>query len=199
MKILVLRMTLMAAAAVCCLGQAMVEHAAAAAVGTAGSVGGKAISNGLDKVFGRVAAATKEAEGQPEPDVKVKAKAQAGAKSVDGSAGTSGAAAHARRTRVTRRKTAAADTSEPAAAYASARSYAAAAARVVATPQEFAKLATGAPKSELAERLGTASYKISVPEEGHLTEIYRYANHGVAVGTVRVVDGVVSEVKPAKN
>ena len=56
MKNPVLRMTLLCAAASCCFGQAMVEHSAAAAVGTAGSVGGKAISNGLDKVFGRVAA-----------------------------------------------------------------------------------------------------------------------------------------------
>ncbi|QOY88097.1 hypothetical protein [Paludibaculum fermentans] len=196
MKIPALRMTLLCAAASCCFGQAMVEHAAAAAVGTAGSVGGKAISNGLDKVFGRVAAVTKEAEGNPEPEAKVKA--QAGTKSMGDSSSTSGAA-HSRRTRVTRRSTAAAEASEPAAAYGPARSYAATPPRIVATPQEFAKLTTGAPRSELAERLGTASYKISVPEEGHLTEIYRYANHGVAVGTVRVVDGVVSEVKPAKN
>ncbi len=197
MKIPVLRMTLLCAAASCCFGQALVEHAAAAAVGTAGGVGGKAISNGLDKVFGRVAAVTKEAEGTPEPEAKVKA--QAGAKSADGSSSPSGAAVHSRRTRVTRRSTAAAGASEPAAAYGPARSYAAPPPRIVATPQEFAKVTTGAPRSELAERLGTASYKISVPEEGHLTEIYRYANHGVAVGTVRVVDGVVSEVKPAKN
>lgn len=196
MKNPVLRMTLLCAAASCCFAQAMVEHSAAAAVGTAGSVGGKAISNGLDKVFGRVAAVTTAAEKtETGASVKPPDSSQPG----EAAPSASAPAANSRRTRGTRRKTAAGTASEPAARPVTARKYVAPPPRVLATPEEFAKLTTGAPKSEVVQRLGKASYKINVPEEGHLTEILSYSNHGVAVGTVRVVDGVVSELKPAKN
>ncbi|MGC4048836.1 MAG: hypothetical protein QM757_04855 [Paludibaculum sp.] len=195
MKIPVLRVTLLCAAAAGCFGQALVEHSAAAAVGTAGSIGGKAISDGLDKVFGRVALAAGSAE---KTETGASVKPPSTTKPADDSAASSGAASQGRRTRVTRRK-AAANPSELAARSVPARKYAAPPPRVVATPQEFAKLTTGVTKSELTQRLGRASYKISVPEEGHLTEIYRYSNQGETVGTVRVVDGVVSEVHPAKN
>jgi hypothetical protein len=188
-------MTLLCAAASCCFAQAMVEHSAAAAVGTAGSVGGKAISNGLDKVFGRVAAVTSAAE---KTETGASVKPPDSAQPAEAAPSASAPAANSRRTRGTRRKTAAGTASEPAARSVAARKYVAPP-RVLATPEEFAKLTTGAPKSEVVQRLGRASYKINVPEEGHLTEILSYSNHGVAVGTVRVVDGVVSELKPAKN
>ncbi|WP_321471710.1 hypothetical protein [uncultured Paludibaculum sp.] len=197
MRIHAVRMGVLLACAAGCFGQALIEHAAAAGVGTAGSAGGKMISNGLDKIFGKVAAATKEAEGKPAPEAKAKVKTPAGAKATSAAMGSS-ATAPSRRSRVQRRERDTVEASETVSRAMPVRSYHAAPPRVVATSQEFAKLTAGAPKHEVTERLGAPSYKIVIPDEGHLVEIYRYSSRGADLGRVRVVDGTVTEVKAAQ-
>lgn len=176
----------------CCLGQSMVEHAAAAAVGTAGSVGGKAISNGLDKVFGKVEAATREAADPAPKEITVPVKTPG--KATGGSVPMPSGAAHRRGLR----RAVAARDAEAAPMPVVESAAAVDAARWVPSVRDFAMLAPGATKREVTERLGAPSYKIVIPDDGHLVEIYRYANRGSDLGRVRVVDGTVAEVKAAQ-
>src|SRR5262245_25214554 len=73
---------MLVAFAVACSAQAMVEHAAAAAVGTAGSVGGRGISNSIDKICRKTDAAMEKAVGMQTPAAPVKNKAAAAQNSV---------------------------------------------------------------------------------------------------------------------
>lgn len=171
-------------------GQAMVEHAAAAGVGSAGSAGGKMISDGLDKVFGKVEAATREAAGGAPKKALAPKKEAAPATGVAPVRSTA-PSSRRRGTRAARPATAA-DSTAP-----SAPPMVRASMRPAPTPQEFAMVAPGAAKREVVERLGAPAYKIVIPDEGHLVEIYRYTEHGRDLGRVRVVDGTVAEVQPA--
>lgn len=65
------------------------------------------------------------------------------------------------------------------------------------TPEALEKLAVGTPAEELEAKLGLPAFRVVVPEEGRLVELYQYSAKGRDVGSVRVVDGKVSEVRPA--
>lgn len=52
-------------------------------------------------------------------------------------------------------------------------------------------VAAGASRAELADRMGRPSSKITMAEDGKLVEVYTYRN----AGSVRLVDGAVSEVR----
>lgn len=67
------------------------------------------------------------------------------------------------------------------------------------TPEALEKLAVGTPAEELEAKLGLPSFRVVVPEEGRLVELYQYSAKGRDVGSVRVVDGKVAEVRPAQN
>lgn len=71
------------------------------------------------------------------------------------------------------------------------------AARVETTPEALEKLAVGTPAEELAARLGLPAFRVVAPEEGRLVEIYQYSVKGRDIGSVRVVDGKVTEVRLA--
>ena len=61
---------------------------------------------------------------------------------------------------------------------------------VLATPETFSQVATGQPRAEVLKNLGNPSSKISMVEDGKLTEIYRYRD----LGTVRFANGSVTNV-----
>lgn len=189
MRQLAVIVTVLLAWAVNGWGQSMIEHAAAAGVGTAGSVGGKMISDGLDKVFGKVEAATREAAG-PAPK-KAVAPGKAAAPVTELAPVGRAAPSPRRHGARAARPAAAAKWAEAPAPVVQAP------ARVAPTPREFAMVTPGAARREVTERLGAPAYKISIPDGGHLVEIYRYTEHGHDLGRVRVVDGTVAEVQPA--
>jgi len=51
---------------------------------------------------------------------------------------------------------------------------------------------------ELRARLGPASSRIVMAEEGQIVEIRRFRTGGRELGSVRLVDGKVTEVRPAR-
>jgi len=173
--------------------QSLVEHAAAAAVGTAGSAGGKKISDGLDRVFKKTGGALEQAAGDGKP--------AAAAKSQAVSAQAAPAAAAAPAVQLTRRPAGVArkvDVAGPAADPAPEIAPVPEAAPVVAaTPEAFARVVPGVTSQEMAASLGSPTARISIPEGGRLVEIYRYAAKGVELGSIRVVDGAVTEVRAA--
>lgn len=72
-----------------------------------------------------------------------------------------------------------------------------AARRVMPTPEAFQSLETGTPAKEMLAKLGQPAFRVVASEEGRLVEIYQYSLKGRDLGSVRVVDGKVTEVLPA--
>lgn len=66
------------------------------------------------------------------------------------------------------------------------------------TPEAFAGIAAGMEEEELRARLGRASSRIVTAEEGRLIEVWRYRVNGRELGSVRLVDGRVAEVRAAR-
>ncbi|MBX9600062.1 MAG: hypothetical protein K2X35_03620 [Bryobacteraceae bacterium] len=64
-----------------------------------------------------------------------------------------------------------------------------------ATPETLAQIAVGNKRSDVVTRLGAPASKISMVEDGKLTEIYRYTAAGRTLGTVRLANGEVTQVE----
>jgi hypothetical protein len=178
--------------------QALVEHAAAAAGGASGAVAGKKVSDGIDKVFGRVGQSLDKAakpdknapvlkvgptQAAPKPapvpvaDLAASpASAPSGAHRVESRPGAPVAPA------VVPDVTA---SLEPAPAVAPAPQI---------TADDVAKITEGVKREEVLARLGTPASKIMMFEDGKVLEIYRYANRDQSLGAVRLLDGAVTSV-----
>ena len=61
-------------------------------------------------------------------------------------------------------------------------------------PEAFRQIKPGLKREELLSTVGTPSSKITIPESDRTIEIYRYRANGGTLGTVRLVDGKVTEV-----
>jgi hypothetical protein len=59
------------------------------------------------------------------------------------------------------------------------------------SPEEFHKIATGTSRSDVL-RLGTPASKITMFDDGHLVELYSYHQNGQKFGALRLPDGAVS-------
>ena len=184
--------------------QALVDHAAAAAGASIGATAGKPLSNGLTAVFGRVDETTTKAAKQPAEKDKDKAdKTKAEKPSALGAApgsSTSGpsspATASARPQRAStsrpvRRAVPPAPSPEPI-VYLTP---------VVAPPpkepalQDLLNVQIGSKEQDCIAALGAPSSRISIPEEGHMTELLRFTAKGRLLGTIRLDNGQVVNVQ----
>jgi hypothetical protein len=173
-------------------GQAMLEHAAAAGGGSVGGVAGKKVSDGLTTIFGKV-------------DKQMGAAAKGATAS---SAAPSNAPLLEVGPGVPKQSSTAYPPPPPTLRHVVARK-AAPIPMVRVTPLSIPRIdppeaspvtrddlravATGMHRDELL-RLGSPSAKISMYEDGRLLEIYRYVSSGTNLGTVRLLDGSVSNV-----
>jgi len=64
----------------------------------------------------------------------------------------------------------------------------------VATAEDLKTLSSGTSKAEVL-KLGAPSSRVTMFEEGHLVEIFRYQARDAAFGTVRLSDGSVTSVQ----
>jgi hypothetical protein len=64
----------------------------------------------------------------------------------------------------------------------------------VATAEDLKMLSSGTSKAEVL-KLGAPSSRVTMFEEGHLVEIFRYQARDAAFGTVRLSDGSVTSVQ----
>jgi|SRR5665213_9227 len=62
------------------------------------------------------------------------------------------------------------------------------------TPDDLSTLASGTPRAAVL-KLGAPASRITMFDDGHLIEIYRYQTRDSAVGEVRLSDGSVSSVQ----
>ena len=195
-------LTITLAGALC--GQAIMDASAAAAGGIAGGASGKQVSDGVSGIFGKVAKQTSQAAGEvkAKPAAAVQAPQPAAAPlanapllEVGPGVPSSGGvplppvAPH----KVAVAKPAPHPAPEP-----------------VAVPEpapppppppemtsdDLKKVATGMNREELL-KFGAPGSRISMSDDGHLQETYRYYTHGgdALIGTVRLVDGSVSTVQ----
>jgi len=190
-----------------CFSQALVEHAAAAAVGTAGSAGGKVLSNTIDRVFKQTDTAlqgtetkkgAKKETKQPAatPEQRKKAAAAAAAASA---IPTTTRASSRRLPRPTIAGTVVSITQQSFEPPSAATSQPATPAPPVVTADDFARISPGATRQDLLTHIGQPAYRVRISGDGHVQEFYRYASGGVDLGSIRVTDGTVTAVRAKGN
>ena len=188
-------------------GQALTEHAAAAAGATIGTAAGKSLSNSLTTIFGdtdkqTAKAAKPEAKKESKP-VTNPAPDPLATKSKPGQAGEafaplppSSSSPQSPRARkpIAQDETAAAlppevDVNPITIAPVIAEPK-------VPTVEDIASIQVGTTESDLLAALGPPSSHVIIPDDdGHLREICQYFANGQALGTVRLDNGQVASVE----
>ncbi len=196
--------------------QSLVEYSGAAAGGTAGGVAGKKVSDGLtsifnklDKAAGRAAAADKPAAkdtNAPLFDVGPGVP-HSHATAPSAPPATMAAAPAAASAKAARVEPGSVPPPPPVRKFAVRRS--APAPRVeaepmpepiapppppVATAADLRTIVVGSRRSELA-KLGLPAARITMYDDGHLIEVFRYMSNDTRIGVVRLSDGKVSSVQ----
>jgi hypothetical protein len=64
--------------------------------------------------------------------------------------------------------------------------------------EDFAKIKAGSSRQEVLAALGTPSSHVTIPEEGHLIEQMSYQYERRYLGSVRLDNGRVVEIKSAR-
>jgi hypothetical protein len=195
-------------------GQALTEHAAAAAGAAIGVGAGKSLSNSLTKIFGdtdkeTAKAAKPETKKQsksatdPAPD-PLAAKSKAGV-TAGGDAGPAPFAPSAPQSSPQPRRSA---RKPPQGETAATLSPAFAVTQIPATPaivepivkvptvEDVASIKVGTTESDLVAALGQPSSRVIIPDDdGHLRVICQYWANGRALGTIRLDNGQVVTVE----
>lgn len=191
--------------AIPCPGQALVEYAAGAAVGTAGSAGGRAVSSGIDKVFRKTGSVMQKSAASKQGPVTQRDQRISGLKTSVLSASVPSAPVTGYRSSKPRvvgatsvtPQTPVVPPAEP------PRQAEPPSAQLPAPPAisaaDLAAIAPGTDRQQLIDRIGSPAFKVRIQGDGHVQEIYRYSSGGVDLGSVRVVDGSVAAVKPKSN
>ncbi len=188
-------------------GQTLVQSSIAAAGGSVAGVAGKKVSEGVDKVLGKVSEITSDAADTVKPAATEKK-----TRSLPRGAGIPKAStAVSSRAPLTPRASA---PPPPRPGLPKSNQNIAATRRVkeldtvdafvpppsaIPTPvperqptaEDLQSLTTGATREQLADRMGKPSAKITMAEDGKLVEVYTYRN----AGTVRMVDGTVADIR----
>jgi len=203
-------------------GQALTEHAAAAAGAAIGSGAGKSLSNSVTKIFGDTDKKTAEAAKpeakkpdakntpgtvtKPAPDPLTAKSKPSPARSVDGplapspsSGPHSASPARSREARKPIHK----DETATAVINAASMTPAPAPMRIaiepvvkVPTVAEIANIKVGTTEDELLAALGQPASRLSIPDDdGHLRETCQYWANGRQIGTVRLDNGQVVTVE----
>lgn len=177
-------------------GQAVMEHAAAAAGASVGTGGGKVLSNMLDKALSKAADAGTKAATAPQPEDKTASNPAIASSPAPNSASNPMPSSKGAIKRSRASRSAAAMPYKPAFA-APGESMAAAMAPPPPSAEDFAKVKEGGARQEVFAALGTPSSHITIPDEGHLIEIMTYSDGGRRLGSVRLDNGQVVSVSTA--
>lgn len=177
--------------------QSMVENAAAAAGGSVGGVAGRSVGKGIANIFGKVdrtaakaaktGTSSKAAAAQDDALMEVGPGVPKGAPNVPPPPPI----------HRTVRKTARTRTPEPERAPEPRPvrvAYVAPPAPREATAADLEKITTGMTRARVMD-LAPPAARITMVEDGHLLEIYRYQAGDTNLGTVRLIDGAVSQIQ----
>jgi hypothetical protein len=183
--------------------QAFTEATAAIAGGSVGGVAGKKLSDGITNVFQKVdATASKAAKTGKVPESAVQKAAHGTAQGTVLQVGPAGVVKDhslvpppppaVRRASVVPPPPAA--PASPAPSYIQPIPVLAPPPPRHATPEDLQALASGTNRSDVL-KLGPPSSRITMYDDGHLVEIYRYQARDTTFGVVRLSDGTVSNVQ----
>lgn len=183
--------------------QTLIEHGLAASGGTVAGVAGKGISDGIDGIMrGLDAQAKKAAVKEPPkapketkpapPSVKAQfAPSELPNPSSDGG----GLARHTGALKAQRTGAEPAATVEAVAAPVNAIPAPKPVEMLPETSREaLLQIAVGVSREDLIAKAGKPASQITMDEDGHLLEVYRYQARGESLATVRILDGAVSSV-----
>ncbi len=168
--------------------QAMTEVGASAAGSAIGSAAGKKVSEGISSIFGKLDKTTARAAKAPEDNSKSDPLLEVGAGVPRVSTHESvpppppPAGHHARAPKPPVHETFAAVPPPPPPP------------PPPVTTDDLKKVASGMNREELL-KLGTPASRISMSDDGHLSETYSYTDKDNWIGRVRLVDGAVSSVE----
>ena len=182
--------------------QSLIEHAAAAAGATAGVGLGKMTSNGIDTVLAKAANTGSDSSNKGKGKDAGAAQTSPAARP-NGGAHTGGAPGPApnslsRGTASTARsrgRSAIAPAPQPGGP--PAGSLTMPPPPTGPAPEEFARVKVGDTREVLAS-FGAPCSHVTIPDEGHFIEILSYASAGRSVGTIRLDNGRVFSVQPAR-
>jgi hypothetical protein len=183
--------------------QNLAETALAAATGSVAGVAGKPISDGLSKIFGQVnaqaktAAATPRQKNAPATPETTTEKAGVSTPALGMGPGTasSGSAPAQGRSRSGRSRSRLHYAALPPATTPQPDAKTAPPPRPLPTLAEIASVGTGTERADVLTRLGAPVARLSIPESGQMLEVYQYVDRGGNLGSVRLRDGRVSEVR----
>jgi hypothetical protein len=180
--------------------QNLAETSLAAATGSVAGVAGKPISDSLGKIFGQVNAQAKSSA-SPQPRKSAPATREVPAKkpgvsttapmagAFSAGSGSRSAPARGGSSRSRARMHYAAPLPAPLPAPEPP---------VAAAPptlEQIASVGTGTERADVLTRLGSPVARVSIPESGQLLEVYQYVDRRGNLGSVRLRDGRVSEVR----
>ena len=183
--------------------QSLIESATAAAGGSAAGVAGKQVSDGLDKVFGSVGGVAKKAAGTdtgfkkttsavpPVPEVRIPGQPAAAAASPATAAGRQAPG----KRQASNRGPASAGSAAEVEPGQTAPAVAAAPPAPLPTMDDLKSL-NGATREEVTSKMGKAYSRITMSDESGLVEIVSFKGEGGKLGSVRMVNGKVTEVRP---
>lgn len=183
--------------------QAFTEAAAAIAGGSAGGVAGKKVSDGISNVLQKVdATASKAAKTSKPPETAIQKAAQKGSAGTVLQVGPAGVVKdHSLVPPPPPVRRAAAVVPPPPPVASKNTSMFVQPIPVLpppaaphATPEDLQSLASGTNRSDVL-KLGPPSSRITMFDDGHLVEIYRYQAQATTFGVVRLSDGAVSNVQ----
>jgi hypothetical protein len=183
--------------------QNLAETALAAATGSVAGVAGKPISDGLSKIFGQVnaqaktSATTAQQKNAPATPETTAGKAGASTPALGVGPGTasSGPAPAQGRSRSGGSRSRMHYAALPPVPSPQPAVKAEPPQRPLPTLDEIASVGNGTERSDVLTRLGTPVARLSIPESGQMLEVYQYVDRGGNLGSVRLRDGRVSEVR----
>lgn len=197
--------------------QALLEHAVAAAGGSVAGVAGKQVSDGVDKILGKAGALAKSAAGKEDtskrkilvapvsPEVKRtddKDETKTTALAVETKSNPSVIVGHFQPRPPRQQAAWNGPVTKPATVAVAPDSSAPAPVSVPAPPQpttEDLRALTGASRDQVYERMGRPAVRITSSEDGALVETYSFKSSTGRLGSARLVNGTVTEVRPAVN
>jgi hypothetical protein len=196
-------------------GQALTEHAAAAAGATIGTGAGKGLSNSMTKIFGETDKVTAKAA---KPDAKKESKPvsspaldpqaakskpvmTAGGDAAPAPLPSASRASTLSRSRVARKPVLQGETAVTLKPAMSVTPITAAPISQpiirVPTVEDLASIKVGTTESDLVTVLGQPASRVTIPDDdGHLREICQYWVNGRPLGTIRLDNGQVVTVEP---
>ena len=174
-------------------GQVILEHSITAAGGSAAGIAGKSVSDGLDKVFGKLskqmgkAAAT----GQVEATRKVPVTLEQQLPGVRPPAIAGRTSRGSSNTAAARRGSTQSQAGTSGVAWGGASF---GAMQPEPTRDDLSRIEDGVERTTVVAQLGRPAVRIFIPEEGALREVYYFSGDGEHLGTVELSDGVVQVV-----